>query len=318
VHVASRGICAAPSLPENDIRRILDENAPVQTIFPLSAQVETLLQGHEGAAKAIIGLLHHSEVLYKSAWAASVMVFRINESLVVKAGHEGYSITEHQSLAYLQDHKPSFPAPKPHGLVRIGVHCFLFTSYIPGIDLEKVWPDLDSGQKQRVSDQVDNLVTELRTIPFPTNAPLGSVGGGGCKDLRRTQRVSTQPIMSVDEFEDFVFNRRSTPTPTPLYTGLLRSLMPKSATVVFTHGDLRPANIMMRQDNDGIWTVAALIDWESTGFYPDYWEAVKMTNLLTPKDDFDWYRFIPKSISPTEYPMQWLINRIWDRSVTYG
>ncbi|KAG6093261.1 hypothetical protein E4U31_003164 [Claviceps sp. LM219 group G6] len=96
--------------PDCDVRLELDENEPVTTIFPLSTEVEDLFRGYASTSEAIIGLLDNSEVLYESAWAASVMVFRINENIVVKAGHESFSITEHQTLTYLQEHMPEFPA----------------------------------------------------------------------------------------------------------------------------------------------------------------------------------------------------------------
>jgi len=40
--------------------------------------------------------------------------------------------------------------------------------------------------------------------------------------------------------------------------------------IVFTHGDFGPANIIIK---DG--RVAAILDWEMAGWYPDYWEFVK-------------------------------------------
>lgn len=286
----------------------------MDVIFPLSAEVEALCHG--SLKEAIVDLLNKGEVLYESAWAASVMVFRINENIVVKAGHEGYSITEHRTLTFLQERMPKFPVPKPHGLIRLGAHCFLFTSYIPGVNLEKAWHLLDCSQKQDISDQVDMLLTELRSVPIPDNTPLGDVAGGGCRDLRRSQRVSTEPIMSVNIFEDFIFAGSNTAT--HLYIGLLRDLMPESTKIVLTHGDIRPANIMVNLRGDGIWRVTAIIDWESGGFYPEYWETVKATNLLTPRVHFDWYKYIPQSICPSRYPIQWLVDRLWDRSVANG
>lgn len=75
------------------------------------------------------------------------MVFKISANLVVKAGHQDYTTTEHRTLAYLQDNLPSFPVPQPHGLVHIDAHCFLFQSYIPGMTLEAAWPQLNINQK---------------------------------------------------------------------------------------------------------------------------------------------------------------------------
>ncbi|KAF2847826.1 hypothetical protein T440DRAFT_470650 [Plenodomus tracheiphilus IPT5] len=40
--------------------------------------------------------------------------------------------------------------------------------------------------------------------------------------------------------------------------------------IVFTHGDLRPDNIIFKDDR-----IKAIIDWEMAGRYPEYWEFVK-------------------------------------------
>ncbi|KAG5971615.1 hypothetical protein E4U56_006718 [Claviceps arundinis] len=215
--------------PNCDIRLELDENEPVTTIFPISTEVEDLFRGYASTSEAIIGLLDNSEVLYESAWAASVMVFRINENIVVKAGHESFSITEHQTLTYLTDHMPEFPLiSQPQGHM-----------------------------KQDISRQIDLLFSKLRSFSVPEHASLGDVACGGCRDLRRAQRVSTKPIKSVAEFEDFIFE--GSDTATPLYVEFLRGLMPRLNKIVFTHGDIRPANIMVRHE-DGKWTVTAIID----------------------------------------------------------
>lgn len=259
-------------------------------------------------------LLAESEVLYESAWAASVMVFRVSESIVVKITEEQYARTEYRSLSYLQEHLATFPAPKPHGLVRIGVFCLLFTAFVPGLDLEKAWPQLGETQKHTISRHLDALFSELRSLPFPDNMPLGGVQGEGCKDARRGLRVNSEPVLNVKQFEDFVF--AGSKTASPLYIEFLRGLMPKAqAKCVFTHGDVRPANIMVDEGEDGIWKVVAVIDWEASGFYPEYWECVKMTNNLTPRDQCDWYKHLPESLSPQQYPIYWLIDRLWDRNL---
>lgn len=122
--------------------------------------------------------------------------------------------------------------------------------------------------------------------------------------------MSSSPVMSVTQFEDFIF--AGSKIASPLYKQLLRSLLPKTTTCVFAHADLRPANIMVNLREDGDWEVVAIIDWESSGFYPEYWETVKMTNNLTPRDQFDWYNHLPETLSPRHFSLQWLIDRLWD------
>jgi len=38
-------------------------------------------------------------------------------------------------------------------------------------------------------------------------------------------------------------------------------------TLVFTHCDLNPSNILIRRDQ-----IVGIIDWEFSGWYPPYWE----------------------------------------------
>ncbi|KAI1667871.1 Phosphotransferase enzyme family protein [Pyrenophora tritici-repentis] len=51
--------------------------------------------------------------------------------------------------------------------------------------------------------------------------------------------------------------------------------------IVFTHGDLKPNNIIVK---DGRMT--AIIDWEMLGWYPEYWEFVKAFYIEFFKDDW--------------------------------
>jgi aminoglycoside phosphotransferase (APT) family kinase protein len=47
---------------------------------------------------------------------------------------------------------------------------------------------------------------------------------------------------------------------------------PRSTASVFTHGDIKPKNIIV----DGEGKILGLLDWEMSGFLPDYWESVGM------------------------------------------
>ena len=52
----------------------------------------------------------------------------------------------------------------------------------------------------------------------------------------------------------------------------LSSLLPRSSVSVSTHGDLTPRIIMV--DDTG--TITCVVDWENSGWYPDYWEYADM------------------------------------------
>lgn len=279
--------------------------------------MEVLLRKDMNLSESLVDLLAESEVLYTSNWAGCIMVLKLNDNLVVKITNAEAALTEHRSLTYLQKHLPSFPAPRPHGLISLGNRYLLFTEFIPGQDLEKAWPQLNSNQKRNITNQLDSLVSHLRSIPHPKTMPLGDVEGQGCIDRRKSSRKSTGSITTDAEFQDFIFSGGFNTISTS-YIEFLSGLMPKCpGKIVFTHGDIRRANIMVRRDSDvnGNWLVVAVIDWEASGFYPEYWECIKATNNLTVRDNTDWYRYLPGPASPDAYLTHWLIDRLWDRNM---
>jgi hypothetical protein len=192
----------------------------------------------------------------------------------------------------------------------------IFMTFISGLDLEEAWPQLEDHQKRDISGQLDVILSDLRSLPFPKNQSLGGVQGEGCKDARRNIRISSKPIMTPKDFEDFIFSNPNSGS--PVYLKFLRSFYPSDQPVpdcVFTHGDIRPANIKVTQHEDGSWKVLGIMDWEYSGFYPAYWESLKATNNLSTIEGSDWYLYLPKCVSPLQCPTRWLLDRVWDQHV---
>ncbi len=93
---------------------------------------------------------------------------------------------------------------------------------------------------------------------------------------------------------------------------MIRSSMREDHRMVMTHGDLHPRNIMVKLDADetsggggsGDVRVTALIDWELSGWYPEYWEFVKALSTVDVRGPLaDWYQYLP-----TEAIRSWLIE----------
>ncbi|KAG9233424.1 hypothetical protein BJ875DRAFT_464182 [Amylocarpus encephaloides] len=53
-------------------------------------------------------------------------------------------------------------------------------------------------------------------------------------------------------------------------------MLPRSDASVFTHGSVAPRNIMVGETNH----ITGILDWESAGWYPDYWEYA---NIMRPQ-----------------------------------
>ena len=307
---------------KKDIRTSLRSHHKSVEVFPISAKLKRELEPlyielgdpEDGLSKVSKAVLLQSEVLDEGPSPIHKMVFRWKSHYAIKVIRDMKDFTEYTSLLYLDEHMPSVPAPRPHGLVKIGNLFLMFVTYLPSMTLEKVWKSLSQIQKISIQEQLDVILLKLRSIPYPAGMSLGGVGGEGCKDLRRNLRHNADPINSLDAFEDFRFsNPRFGGS---VYINLLRQLVPTpSQNVVFTHGDLRPDNIVVQLSEEGHYIVTGLIDWEYSGFYPDYYEATKVTNCMSPNEENDWYLFIPPCISPKMFHDKWLVDRLWDRHV---
>lgn len=221
--------------------------------------------------------------------------------------------TEYTSLQYLREKKPAVPVPEPLGLVRLGDPFLMFMSLVPGQNLEKAWPQLDERMKRSVQYQLDNIFTDLRSLPYPKEMPFGGVGGEGCKDLRRHTRRSEVPIWTVRQFDDWQFSNPHFGS--QIYVKVIRGLSPPlPQDVVFSHNDLRTENVMVSIE-DGKCAITGIVDWEYSGFYPEYYECTKVMNSIQPNEPCDWFLFIPDCISPLLYPQKWLLDAIWWKHV---
>ncbi|KAJ7928815.1 kinase-like domain-containing protein [Mycena leptocephala] len=100
--------------------------------------------------------------------------------------------------------------------------------------------------------ELDTVAAQLSTILAEMRACkrrfIGSVSGGPLRNFFLTQPWT--PKHAFDSVGD---------------------KLPRNASIVLTHGDLRPHNILVQGT-----TITAVIDWEAAGFYPDYWEYAWM------------------------------------------
>ena len=288
-------------------------------VFPLSEAVQQLLgaQTHELGVESsslwikLYGIIEASEVIWKNGLSGGIAVMKCGSDTVVKMIPNFEDFTEYTALQYLRRHAPDVPIPEPLGAITSKQTAYIFMSFIPGPTLESVWAQLANEQKVSLSNQLSGLLLELRQIQIPKDCTFGGVGGEGCKDSRRHTRISQKRIRSLVEFEDFIFSN-------PLFGGsvyirLLRSMSQSHPSrIVFSHGDLRPANIVVLPDEQGNYSISGILDWEMSGFYPDYWESVKATNTMAPQEEDDWFLHLPACASPTTYPLHWLLDRKWD------
>ncbi|EJF59711.1 kinase-like protein [Dichomitus squalens LYAD-421 SS1] len=284
-------------------------------VFPLSHVVRDLLKltaDHESnlSAAALRCVLSGAPI-----WEGrSRAVIQVGENVVVKvAQHLDYD--EHGVLEFLEQHVPNIAAPRPLGLIAIGPTSFMFMTKIPGATLETRWPSLPADAKAHIRCLLDQQLSDLRTLDLPPGSPLGSpVGRRLCKDVRRDERVSITPIYSEPQFNDFLLDS-PTSRASSSYKEWLHSMLRADHRVVFTHADIHPRNIMVVDGPRGVVELSGILDWEASGFYPEYWEQLKALNTRSVKDDSDWWNHLPPCI--LGYDHEVVVDRVIEATAIY-
>ncbi|KAJ2980087.1 hypothetical protein NQ176_g2856 [Zarea fungicola] len=213
---------------------------------------------------------------------------------VVKYG-QLVKLTEAETMLFLKQVQKDIPVPQIYAFystVENGKTVkYIIMEYIPGQSLDKCWPNLQPGEKLRIAQQLRTHLDLLRSIPAPeyfgcvgrkpynngflwpetigqseedknTSGPFESEA-----ELTESLVKSTIRHMGDDEYRISFFRR--------VLSDVLRN-----NRAVFTHGDLQKKNIMMRQDGSVV-----LIDWEYSGWCPEYMEYTSAMVLCRQFDD---------------------------------
>jgi aminoglycoside phosphotransferase len=297
-----------PTDPSDIVRPLSDA---VKSILDIHSDKASLAQGFE-LTNALARTLKNSEIIWQSKSSSNRYVAKLSSNLAVKSFRGISDFTEYTSMEFLELHKPHLPVPRPHGLITAGGSAYLFMALVPGISLNKIWPELQEEQKMDLSNELNFIFLDLRQLECPDGTPLGGPGGEGCKDTRRHTRVSEVPLYSSSEFWDFQYSGARAGS--QVYLQFLRQLTSpfQARNCVFTHGDLRTENIMVQFGKDGKYRISGIIDWEMGGFYPADFECTKVTNTFATDEMEDWYLYLPWCISPARFPSKWLADLIWD------
>jgi len=234
---------------------------------------------------------------------------KMSPTIVVKWGNHA-SLIEAKNMLYVAG-RTSIPVPKLYAAYAYGpldrdlgdygsvYDVYIFMEFIEGEDLRKSWGKYSAAEKQTILMDLKKHMIELRSLP-PANY-IGSVDEGPVTDLMLEWSTSARglslhayaktdgefltrylgPFKSIEDFNARIvetFIARSKAQAGPYIRGMLNT---HKHGIVFTHGDLRPDNIIVK---DG--RVAAIIDWELSGWYPEYWEFAKAFYIEAFADDW--------------------------------
>lgn len=145
---------------------------------------------------------------------------------------------EAAALRFLKEHT-SIPVPTVYETTTNSITMEL----IDGSTLEDAWKDLSDAEAAAVAEQLRDYLTQLRNLQGST---VGSFDGGPALDSRIFSNEGG-PSPTVSEDIDFVLSDppRNWPGAAPMHN-IVRSQMRTDYDVVFTHGDLKGVNILVK------------------------------------------------------------------------
>ncbi|EPQ50891.1 kinase-like protein, partial [Gloeophyllum trabeum ATCC 11539] len=183
------------------------------------------------------------------------------------------------------------PIPgNPEYIIDVG-RSYVVRDYVEGQVLSKAWDHLQEHEKAMIIAELKGYVNQLRALKPP--GYIGSLDRGRCRDCRMFS-MSCGPFDNEAQFNNHLVSVLRTHLASPIYRMFLTRMMREDHKIVFTHADLHWNNIIVKDGH-----VAAIVDWEMAGWYPEYWEYCKA--LYNEKFDTDWCMRVRDFLEPYDY-----------------
>lgn len=196
-------------------------------------------------------------------------VFRIDAKTVVKTG-DCVRLAEAEAMKLVRE-KTTIPVPKVYNayINNATGHPLIVMDFIEGDCLVDIWDGMDDEQKQHVTEQLRDHLSQLRKIE---GSFIGSVDGTACEDPLFTDDLGAYgPYENEAMFNQGIVKAlKDTLSSGWVDTVCNMAMSMEGHKIVMTHSDLSPRNIIVQGSK-----VVAILDWEYSGYYPDYWEYVK-------------------------------------------
>ncbi|KAJ5503676.1 Aminoglycoside phosphotransferase [Penicillium fimorum] len=134
-----------------------------------------------------------------------------------------------------------------------GERYFQIVERVPGVPLEEIWSSIPQPDREKLARQTTEYLGQLRSF-HSAKMESGYVQHG--------------PPSTAEELWDALAKPLSDKVPEVVRLRL-RDGMPPPHPRTFTHGDLTNCNIIVDPTN---FELSALIEWESSGYFPVWWE----------------------------------------------
>ncbi|WEW60294.1 hypothetical protein PRK78_005779 [Emydomyces testavorans] len=238
-----------------------------------------------------------------------IKIAKISPHVVVKFGPH-VTVTEAKSMIFVSQNATTIPVPEVFACYSYGpidrdvddygslFDTYIFMSFVEGQTLDTVWESYDEATKHRVADQLKECLHDLRNISGGTY--IGSVDQGPVTDQILANSLNKGPFDSEEAFNNAIIDTYQANAPKRHIRTFLTGMLSLSKhRIVFTHGDLRLQNIMVQ---DG--RITGIVDWEFSGWYPEYWEFSRALHVWMWQHD--WTDYLMDILQP--YYSEFLIH----------
>ncbi|KAF5018117.1 hypothetical protein F66182_9910 [Fusarium sp. NRRL 66182] len=204
--------------------------------------------------------------LYLYGGSDAFHVQRLPFGLYLKTTTKAGAQNEHDALDTIHRYT-SIPAPWALDVVSDGKRTHLLTLRLPGVPLAHAMDMLSDRDCRDFVSRMQDYVTQLRAIPRPNGGDdsICNIFGDACSDPRIRDGNPIGPFKDEEAFSRYL---RYPDDPAR-----------RGHKIVFTHADLNLRNILVdritRPDGTRGWTLVGIVDWENSGFYPEYWDCTK-------------------------------------------
>ncbi|KAK1771463.1 kinase-like domain-containing protein [Phialemonium atrogriseum] len=203
----------------------------------------------------------------------------------------------------------SIPVPKIYCAFKHKAITYIVMERIDGTMANDGWGFRSPESKMRILEQLKSMINQLRNIPPPDDIGVANVDGGPIFDERLPNKSIWGPFRTINDFHrelrDGIEASQLDDTSATGLRELCAFHDEPWPRPVFTHGDLSSFNIMVRGDE-----VVGIIDWETAGWMPPYWEYASAWNAA-PMNEF-WQDEVDKFVTPMPRELEMeAIRRRW-------
>ncbi|KAJ0420572.1 kinase-like domain-containing protein [Aspergillus carlsbadensis] len=234
-------------------------------------------------------------------------VARVNEHFVVKWGHT-VSLAEAENMKFIAE-SSKVPVPKVHAAFTDpdSKKTYIIMEYVPEETLEKLLPSLS--QEEKATILPPGYLGMANRHPF-VDGVFWSAG----LDPKVSGPFSDQQEINLALIEK-IRGHEKEPYPQFLQGMIDQTL--RGHRAVFTHGDLQSKNIMADRletpASGGPKSKVTLVDWEASGWYPEFWEWCSATIACRFKSV--WLKIVPDILD--QYTVEYLMMQVIYASVYY-